>query len=378
MTEPWIDDGRRRAAFRRRLLAWYDEHKRDLPWRRQQDPYAVWLSEVMLQQTRVETARGYFERFLQRFPTVTDLALADESQVLKMWEGLGYYSRARNLHRAAQAVVEHHDGRLPATYDALLGLPGVGPYTAAAVSSIAFDAPHPAIDGNVVRVMSRVLRLEEDPRRASTRAAILRAGQQLMPDVSTASAGDWNQAMMELGARVCVPSSPRCEDCPVSRWCRARQELPDPSVLPVRAPRAQRPHLQVTAAIIRHNGKLLIAQRPDGGMLAGLWEFPGGKQEPGETLEACLRREIEEELGIVIDVEECVASVDHEYTHLSITLHAFSARYRSGQTQALECAAFEWIDIERLHDYTLPRADHKVLEAMSASGTELKDLIART
>ncbi|HJP32077.1 MAG TPA: A/G-specific adenine glycosylase [Candidatus Latescibacteria bacterium] len=386
MSQPpaaWIEDGRHRSVFRRNLLRWYGKHRRDLPWRRTDDPYAVWLSEVMLQQTRVETARGYYERFLERFPTVTALAVAKEAEVLKAWEGLGYYSRARHLHQAARAVVEDHDGDLPDTYDGLIGLPGVGPYTAAAVSSIVFDRPHPALDGNMMRVFSRLLRLEGDPRRASVRSQMVRHGEALMPPRRSSSrststgAGDLNQALMELGARICLPAQPRCGDCPVTDWCRARAELEDPSVLPTRPQRRKRPHLQVTAGIIRRRGKVLIAQRPPGGMLAGLWEFPGGKQEAGESLAECLAREIREELGCTIDVEEEVASVDHEYTHLSITLHAFAARYRSGRVRALGCSAFEWIDADRLHDFAIPRADHRVLEALTATGTSLQDLIRK-
>jgi A/G-specific adenine glycosylase len=373
-TADWIQDSRQRSAFRRRLLAWYGKNQRDLPWRRTADPYAVWLSEIMLQQTRVETARGYYERFLQRFPTVTDLAVADEADVLKLWEGLGYYSRARNLHRAAQTIVERHDGDLPDSYEGLIRLPGIGPYTAAALSSILFDRPHPALDGNVMRALSRLLRVEEDPRRASVRAEMVRAGEALMPRTGT---GDLNQALIELGAKVCTPRQPGCGSCPVANWCRAYNELEDPSVLPVRVPRKKRPHLQVTAGIIRRRGKVLIAQRPAGGMLAGLWEFPGGKQEPGESLVGCLRREIGEELGILIDVEEEVACVDHEFTHLSITLHAFSARYRSGRVRAIGCSAFEWIDTDRLQQFAIPRADHRVLEELAVAGTSLAALINR-
>jgi A/G-specific adenine glycosylase len=370
----WLEDSRQRASFRRRLLAWYHRHRRDLPWRRSDDPYAVWLSEVMLQQTRVATARGYYERFLQRFPTITDLAVAEEGDVLKAWEGLGYYSRALNLHRAARAVVSDHNGALPDTYGGLLSLPGIGPYTAAAISSIVFDRPHPALDGNVMRFFSRMLRLEEDPRRASVRATMVRVGEALMPRTGT---GDLNQAFIELGARLCLPRQPDCDHCPVARWCRARAELADPSVLPLRPERKDRPHLQVTAGIIRRAGKLLIAQRPPGGMLAGLWEFPGGKQEPGESLSDCLQREIKEELGITIDVEEEVACVDHEFTHLSITLHAFAARHRAGRARRIACADLAWIDAERLQDYAIPRADHLVLEALTAAGTSLQQLINR-
>jgi len=203
---------------------------------------------------------------------------------------------------------------------------------------------------------------------------MVRAGEALMPRTG---AGDLNQALMELGAQVCAPAKPRCPDCPVAHWCRARAELEDPSVLPLRPARKPRPHLQVTAGIIRRAGKVLLAKRPPGGMLAGLWEFPGGKQERGESLVDCLRREIQEELEIVIDVEEEVASVEHQYTHLSITLHAFAARYRSGRARAVGCSAFEWIDVDRLENFAIPRADHRVLEALAASGTSLHDLINR-
>jgi A/G-specific adenine glycosylase len=353
-----IEDGRQGASLRRRLLTWYGRNRRDLPWRRTDDPYSVWISEVMLQQTRVETARGYYERFLVRFPTVDDLAAAAEGEVLKVWEGMGYYSRARNLHRAARRIVADHQGQLPTTYDGLQELPGVGPYTAAAVSSIAFDRPHPVLDGNVVRVLCRLLHIAEDPRRRLVRARLIDVGEALIP---RAAPGDFNQALMELGARVCTPRKPRCDDCPLSAHCRAYAELEDPSTLPVRPPKRVRPHLQVTAGLIRKGNRLLLAQRPPGGMLAGLWEFPGGKQEPGESLAACLGREIREELGIDIEVERPVAVVDHEYTHLSITLHAFAARYRSGQVRALGCADWTWVAPGRLDDYAMPKADRKVI-----------------
>ena len=191
MSADGLGDARWRAGLRRRLLAWYRRHRRDLPWRRTADPYSIWVSEVMLQQTRVETARGYYERFLARYPTVEALAAAEEGEVLKAWEGMGYYSRARNLHRAARTVVGEHGGRLPGTYDGLLDLPGVGPYTAAAVSSIAFDRPHPVLDGNVTRLLCRLLRVEDDPRRAPVRARLIAAGEALMP---RSRPGDFNQA----------------------------------------------------------------------------------------------------------------------------------------------------------------------------------------
>lgn len=365
MSADGLGDARWRAGLRRRLLAWYRRHRRDLPWRRTADPYSVWVSEVMLQQTRVETARGYYERFLARYPTVTALAAAGEGEVLKAWEGMGYYSRARNLHRAARTIVGEHGGRLPGTYDGLLDLPGVGPYTAAAVSSIAFDRPHPVLDGNVTRLLCRLLRVEDDPRRAPVRARLIAAGEALMP---RSRPGDFNQALMELGARVCTPASPRCGDCPLGAHCRARAELDDPSVLPVRPARRPRPHLEVAAGLIRRGNRLLLAQRPPGGMLAGLWEFPGGKREAGESLSACLRREVREELDIDIEVERPLAVVDHDYSHRSIRLHAFAARCLGGRVRALGCAAWAWVSPGGLDSYPMPRADRKIIACLGWDG----------
>ena len=365
MTRDLLGDARRRAGLRRRLLAWYRRHRRDLPWRRTADPYAVWVSEVMLQQTRVETARGYYERFLERFPTVEALAAAGEGEVLKAWEGMGYYSRARNLHRAARAVAGEHRGRLPDTYDGLLDLPGVGPYTAAAVSSIAFDRPHPVLDGNVTRLLCRLLRIEDDPARALVRARLIAAGEALMP---RSRPGEFNQALMELGGRVCAPSSPRCGDCPWEDDCRARAELDDPSVLPLRPERRPRPHLEVAAGLIRRGDRLLLAQRPPGGMLAGMWEFPGGKQEPGESLPACLRREVREELAVDIEVERPLAVVDHDYSHRSIRLHAFAARCLGGRVRALGCADWAWVTPGGLDAFAMPRADRKVIARLGWEG----------
>jgi A/G-specific adenine glycosylase len=350
------------AGFRTLLLAWYRANRRQLRWRDTRDPYRIWVSEVMLQQTRVDQMEGYYLRFLERFPTVADLAAASEDEVLRIWEGLGYYSRARNLHRAAQRIVAEHEGRLPETRDDLLALPGIGLYTAAALCSIAFDQDHPVLDGNVTRVLCRLLRLEEDPARQGARAHLIAAGERLL---APGEAGDFNQAMMELGARICTPRRPRCAACPVAVCCRAHAELEDPSRLPVRRARRLKPHLQVTAGLIWRGRSLLIAQRPAGGMLGGLWEFPGGKQEPGETLEECLAREIREELGIGIQVGERLVSIDHAYTHFRITLHAFAARHARGTPQALGCAAWRWVRPEELGDYAFPRTDRRVIEHLN-------------
>jgi len=363
----WRVDRRRARRLQQRLLQWYRVSRRDLPWRRTADPYRIWVSEIMLQQTRVDTTVDYYERFVARFPTVEDLATATQDEVLKLWEGLGYYSRARNLHQAAKDVVAR-GGVVPDTYAELLDLPGIGPYTAAAVASIAYDRPHPVLDGNVQRVLCRMLRVEGDPRRAATRQELIAAGDLLMPSTG---AGDVNQALMELGARVCTPTKPDCPDCPVRRWCRAQAELEDPTSLPLKPPRRTRPHVEVTAGIIWKGQRLLLARRPPGGMLAGLWEFPGGKIEAGETLAACLQREIREELAIDIDVGTCLASVDHEYTHLSITLHALQAYWRDGEPQSIGVDAWKWVTVKQLDEYAMPRADRRILERLAAEGHQL-------
>jgi len=356
-----LDDQDALSAFRARLLAWYRQNKRQTSWRDSDNPYHVWVSEVMLQQTRVDQMAPYFDRFIRAFPTLQSLAAASEDQVLKAWEGLGYYARARNMHKAAKRMAFELGGRIPETYQALIELPGIGQYTAAAISSIAFDRDHPVLDGNVTRVLCRLLRIEEEPTRAQVKARLIAAGEALL---ARGEAGDFNQAMMELGARVCTPQSPCCPTCPVSGWCRAKAELADPTALPRKAPRKPKPHYQVAAGLIRRGDELLIAQRPAEGMLGGLWEFPGGKQEPGETLPECLVREIREELGIKIEVDERLTSVDHAYSHFSITLHAFAARYVCGTPQALGCAAWRWVAPEALDDFALSRADRLIVEFM--------------
>ena len=357
------------GRFRERLLEWYARSKRKLAWRDSGDPYRVWISEIMLQQTRVDQMGPYFERFVERFPTLRDLAEASEEDLLKAWEGLGYYARARNLHRAARRMVEEHGGKIPERYEDLLGLPGVGPYTAAAVSSIAFDQDHPVLDGNVTRLLCRVLRVEEDPRRSAVRARLIEAGERLLPP---GRAGDFNQGMMELGARVCTPKKPACPACPLEDLCRARSELEDPSLLPVRPRKKEKPHYQVAAGLIWKGRKLLIARRPSGGMLGGLWEFPGGKQEPGESLRECLRREIREELGVEIEVGEHLVSIDHAYTHFRITLHAFEARHRQGRPRAIGCDEWRWVEPERLDEYAFPRTDRKIIERLRREGRQLE------
>jgi A/G-specific adenine glycosylase len=350
------------AAFRRALLAWYGAHRRDLPWRRSDDPYAVWISEMMLQQTQVAQARPYFERFMARFPTVEALAAAPLEDVLKAWEGLGYYARARSLHRAAGRIVADHGGRIPDGMASLSALPGIGPYTAAAVLSIAYGRDHAAVDGNVIRVLSRLFCIRQNPASGPVRQMMADLADRLLPE---GRAADFNQAMMELGATVCTPRKPRCGVCPVEDRCRARRELADPSALPVRSPRKARPRYDVTAAAIWREDRLLIVQRPLEGLLGGLWEFPGGRRQNGEPLEQCLIREVAQSTGVAVAVRRPLATVRHAFTHFEITLYGYHCAYVDGDARPVGYDACRWVGMDGLSGYAFSRAHNRLIEAIA-------------
>jgi A/G-specific adenine glycosylase len=355
-------------ALNNALVTWFEANKADLPWRRTKDPYAVWLSEIMLQQTQVATVIPYYERFLARFPTVDTLAAASLDEVLKLWESLGYYSRARNLHRAAQMVVDTFDGVFPSGVDDLLRLPGVGRYTAGAIASIAFGADVPLLDGNVIRLLTRLFNISDDVSLPATHTALWDLAGQLLP---RGRAGAWNEGLMELGRRICTPKSPACDACPIADHCAARR-LGVQNERPVKRPRARTPHYDVTAAVTRRDdGRILIAQRPPEGMLGGLWEFPGGKREPGETLPECLRREIREELGLEIAVGDQIGTVRHAYSHFRITLYAFECRPVSGEPQAIGCADWAWVTLDELERYAFPVTDQKIIAMLKDGGSQL-------
>lgn len=356
-----------RADFARDLLVWYDRLAVQLPWRSASgttgDPYRVWLSEIMLQQTQVETVKPYFERFLAAFPTVEALAAAPIEDVLKLWEGLGYYSRARNLHRAAQQVVER--GGFPQTVPELLELSGVGPYSAGAIASIAFGQREPVVDGNVIRIFSRVCDIADDVTQTATKARIWQIAEAALPEQR---AGSYNQALMDLGRLICKPRAPLCADCPVNQHCLAYQRGTQ-TERPVKKAKQATPHYDVTAGIIyNERGEVLIAQRPLDGLLGGLWEFPGGKQEDGESLPECLKRELREELAIEVEVGELFTVVKHGFTHFKITLHAFECRYLSGEPQKLGVRDFAWVTPEQFDAYSFGKADRQVIAALRARG----------
>ncbi|HOT97521.1 MAG TPA: A/G-specific adenine glycosylase [bacterium] len=342
------------------LLAWFGSSARRLPWRENRDPYRVWISEIMLQQTQVKQVMPYFERFLVRFPDVAALAVAPLDEVLKAWEGMGYYARARNLHRAAGRIMGEHSGVFPQEPEAVRALPGVGVYTAAAILSIAFGRPEVVVDGNVARVIARLAALPEEARSAAGRQKIAALAADFF---DPGHPGDFNEAMMELGALICTPRSPACAACPVAECCAAQREG-DPERYPVRRPSRAKPHHQIAAALIWRGRELLIARRREEGLLGGLWEFPGGKQAPGESLEETAVRETAEEVGLSIRVVAKFMSVEHAYTHFSITLHVFQSLWLSGEPACRACSDWRWITLEQLRDFAFPRANGRVIEAL--------------
>ncbi|MDH4230116.1 MAG: A/G-specific adenine glycosylase [Nitrospirota bacterium] len=352
------------------LLAWYRVHRRDLPWRRSSDPYAIWVSEVMLQQTRVETVIPYWQRFLARFPDVVALAAAPLDDVLKLWEGLGYYSRARNLHRAAGVVVAEHGGCLPDTVAGLRTLPGIGPYMAGAVASIAFGRAEPLLDGNVERVLCRLFAIGEPARQPETRRHLWRVAADLVP---AEASGDFNQSMMELGATVCFPREPRCVTCPVSHLCLARSGG-EPEHYPVLLKRPPTPHHPIAVAVVADAaGRLLLVRRPDSGLLGGLWEFPGGRCHADEPPEAGVVARLAERftLHIVPVAAPPLTPVRHVFTHRRVTLFPFICAIHpahAGIVTPKFHVEHRWVALPDVGQFALPRAHQKIVAQLSASG----------
>jgi A/G-specific adenine glycosylase len=355
------------VQLRHDLLTWYSKTGRDLPWRNTRDPYAIWISEIMLQQTQVKTVIPYYERWLEAFPAIAPLATADLQQVLKLWEGLGYYARARNLHKAAQKVFNKYNGVFPNTYEAVIALPGIGQTTAGGILSAAFNQPLPILDGNVKRVLARLVGLEQPPK-----LAMKQLWQQSTEILDPQNPRDFNQALMDLGATICTAKQPNCANCPWGGASPVQRQSPChayrfnlQSQLPMTEPRAPLPHKQIGVAVIWNDDRqILIDRRKPEGLLGGLWEFPGGKIEPGETVEACIIREIQEELGIEIAVGDRLLTLDHAYTHFRVTLNVHHCRYLKGEPQPLECDEIRWVQPDELSQFAFPKANVKIIEAL--------------
>lgn len=356
-------------AVATKLLPWFALNKRSMPWRNNRTPYRVWISELMLQQTRVEQVVPYFNRFMKRFPSLKSLAEASQGDVLKQWEGLGYYSRARNLHKAAQLIAQDFKGRFPRDPEEILGLPGVGGYTAAAIGSLAFNLDMAVLDGNVIRVLSRLFAYATDTRSSAAKKELQQLADELLVK---GDAGNFNEAMMELGATVCLPKNPRCGDCPLSGVCLGHQSG-RPTDYPVKAPKKKVPHIVVGAAVITNRkGEVLIAQRREKDMLGGLWEFPGGKQESGETIQQCIARELKEELGINVEIGGFLVTINHAYSHFTMQMHTYFAKIKSGRPRPIECQAYRWVKISALREFPYSKADLYVIDELETALVETK------
>ncbi|MGD2097401.1 MAG: A/G-specific adenine glycosylase [Desulfobacterales bacterium] len=342
---------------RKRLLEWYRVKQRDLPWRRSRNPYHIWVSEVMLQQTQVNTVLSYYRRFIKAFPSVERLAAADLQSVLKLWEGLGYYARARNLHRAAQRVVQDFKAKIPDCWAAFRGLPGVGDYIAAAVLSIAFNQPCAVVDGNVKRVLARLQKISAPVNQPQSNRIFKAAADQLLDERQP---GTFNQAIMELGALICRPRNPACEACPLNQRCQAyrSRQVPD---FPKRKKRVATPLYHIAVGVVFKNNRVLITQRKPEGLLGGLWEFPGGKIKDGESAAAACIREIKEEANLVVEIDQHLTQVKHAYTHFKIIMEVFCCKYVSGRVYLRGPVAFRWIRIDEYQKFPFPRANHKFI-----------------
>ena len=325
------------------LLPWYDQNKRALPFRGTRDPYAIWISEIMLQQTRTETVSGYFTRFLRRFPDVRELALADEQEVLKYWEGLGYYSRARNLHKAAKIIHEEYGDTFPRSHEAVRALPGIGDYTAAAVCSIAYRQPYPAIDGNLTRVLARVHGVREDVGIPSIRRQIEELGK---THIDRERPGDWNQALMDLGATICLPGTPDCAHCPLKENCDAYAQ-DDAELLPVRAAAKPPKPVPMGVALVTHQGKILVQQR-DAALLRGLWVFLLlENDDTPEGLEKKLRS-----MGIEAALQSDLGEAKHVFTHRiwNMKIYHFEA------TDVRKKPGYQFVTADELSALPMPTA----------------------
>ncbi len=339
------------------LMDWYLKHQRDLPWRRSKDPYAIWISEVMLQQTQVKTVLPYYDLFLSRFPTVDHLAAADLEVVLKCWEGLGYYARARNLHRAAMTVSEKYNGKIPDDWQGFRALPGVGDYIAAAVLSIAYHLPFAVVDGNVKRVLARLDAMTQAVNKSSYHKDYQSKADQLL---DTKQPGLFNQALMELGALICTPRQPHCNSCPLKTTCKAFNSGKT-AELPKREKRKPVPQHHIAIGVVRNNGRILITRRKPQGLLGGLWEFPGGNIKPDETPTQACQREILEETSLQVHNLAFLTQIRHAYTHFKIKADIFICDLSSGTVHLNGPTDHRWITSSEIKNYPFPKANHKFI-----------------
>jgi A/G-specific adenine glycosylase len=342
------------------LLQWFKKNGRDLPWRKTRDPYAIWVSEIMLQQTQVSTVIPYYLRFLKALPTVRHLAKADLSKVLKVWEGLGYYSRARNLHRASRIVSNHFNGKIPDNLTDLRTLPGIGRYTAGAILSIAFDKSAPILDGNVRRVLSRLFAISDAPASGKTEARLWHLSESLIPK---GRASSFNQGLMDLGATICTPKEPQCPLCPLRDVCEGKASG-EPERFPTKTIRKKIPHIEAVSAVILKNGKVFLQQRPPKGLLGGLWQFPNWKNEGKRRSRSRLKlsNDIKKETGMTAEVKEFIGTFRQTFSHFKLTLEVFHCRPLNGKGRG------KWVPIQKLHALPMSRIHRRIALGLPNAG----------
>ncbi len=354
---------RNKEEIQHALLAWYENEKRDLPWRKTSDPYRIWISEVMLQQTQVETVKGYYERFLKTYPTVDTLALGDDDTLMKLWEGLGYYSRARNLKRAAYLLHTEYGGIMPTELGEIRKLPGIGPYTAGAVLSIAYGKAVPAVDGNVIRVYSRLFSVLEPVDTKEAKETINQIADAL---VHNGDPGSYNQALMELGAMVCTPRNPKCDTCPVSHCCMAL-ESGIQAELPRKLPKKAKKEMDVYAMVVRKEAEFLVVRRQSGGLLEGLWSLPSveidrHKEKAVDMKSHCLDY-LKDNFDMDAVFSEELGKASHVFTHIKWHIHVLAFEWVSGEIPAFPESM--WIKASEIGTYAFPTAYKKALRGAS-------------
>ncbi|HLE73910.1 MAG TPA: A/G-specific adenine glycosylase [Anaerolineales bacterium] len=350
------------SPIAKKLLRWYAAQKRNLPWRADPQPYAVWVAEIMAQQTRLEAMLPYYARWMRLYPSIRALARSAEQDVLALWEGLGYYSRARNLRRAAKVVMTEYDGRLPSTVEELRRLPGIGAYTAGAIASLAFGADAPAVDGNAVRVLSRLFDVTEPASSAPAQKLFWALAAQHLPPGCGAA---YNQALMDLGAQVCTPRQPRCGLCPLRAECRAAT-LGIQEQRPVKIRSQAPPRRNFVAAVVQQRGSVLVMQRPAAGLLAGMWEFPNAPLRNQRGAKAALRKELEQSLGLFLPFEERLGEFEHAYSHFSVRLQVFHHSLDGVRPKVNTKRNYRWLPIRQLDGLPMGRLDRRIADVLRA------------
>lgn len=356
-------DTKWKQSFRRRLLAWYAKHKRDLPWRKSTNPYRVWVSEVMLQQTQVETVKPYFQRFIKAFPTVKKLAQADEQQVLRLWEGLGYYRRARGLHAAAKQIVEQHAGKFPADVATLQTLPGIGRYTAGAIVSIAFDQRAPILEANTIRLFARLIGYRDDPTKSAGQKVLWQTAEDVLPQKDIAQ---FNQALMELGSLVCKPAEPLCDQCPVASLCVAN-ETGAQATIPLSTKKMKFTDVNEAAVVVRKNGQVLVRQCGADERWAGLWDFPRFELESEGPLFVRdeLVAKVKHQTGVTIKPGGLLKTLKHGVTRYRITLDCYEAAYSSGRVRSKPSQPVRWAKPADLAELPLSTTGRKLAKLIA-------------